>query len=108
MSFRHHIFVCMNVRPADDPRGCCSAKGSEKLRDYFKAEIKRHGLSGTVRANQAGCLDACAYGPSVVIYPEGVWYTVKTEEDAREILDCHIGRGEIVTRLLMKHSPGKA
>jgi (2Fe-2S) ferredoxin len=98
----------MNVRPADDPRGCCSAKGSEKLRDYFKAEIKRRGLSGTVRANQAGCLDACAFGPSVVIYPDGVWYTVKTEEDAKEVLDRHIVQGEIVTRLLMKRFPGRA
>jgi (2Fe-2S) ferredoxin len=102
--FKHHIFVCTNVRSAEDTRGCCSAKGSEGLRDYFKAEIKKRGLKGTVRANQAGCLDACAFGPSVLVYPEGVWYTVKTEADAREILDRHIEKGEVVTRLLMKFS----
>ncbi|HET6370775.1 MAG TPA: (2Fe-2S) ferredoxin domain-containing protein [Nitrospiria bacterium] len=105
--FKHHIFVCTNVRSADDARGCCSAKGSEGLRDYFKAEIKKRGLKGMVRANQAGCLDACAFGPSVVVYPEGVWYTVRTEADAREILDCHIEKGEVVARLLMKYSKGK-
>lgn len=68
----------------------------------MKAEIKKRGWKGMVRANQAGCLDACAYGPSVVIYPEGVWYTVKNETDAQEILDRHIGKNEVVTRLLMK------
>ena len=27
MRFRHHVFVCENVRPPDDPRGCCGAGG---------------------------------------------------------------------------------
>ena len=99
--FEHHIFVCTNVRPPGNPKGCCAEKGSEKLRDYFKTELHRLGLKGQVRANAAGCLDACEYGPSVVIYPEGVWYRVPTVEDAKEIIDRHILRGEIVDRLLM-------
>ena len=103
--FERHIFVCVNERPPDSPKGCCSAKGSVAIRERFKTELKRRGLDRRVRANQAGCLDTCEFGPSVVIYPEGIWYTVRTERDALEILDRHIGKGEIVDRLLMRGSP---
>lgn len=100
LKYEHHIFICTNRRAADDPKGCCAAKGSEEVRAAFKEEIARRGLRGTVRANQAGCLDACAIGPSVVIYPAGVWYTVRSREDVREVMERHILKGEIVERLL--------
>ncbi len=100
-NYRYHLFVCTNQRAADDPRGCCAAKGSEALRDFFKEEVAKRGLKGSVRANTAGCLNACAMGPSVVVYPEGVWYRVKTTEDAIEIIESHLTNGEIVERLRM-------
>jgi len=97
--YKHHIFICTNERSAEDPRGCCKARGSEKIREFLKDEVKRRGLKGTVRANAAGCLDHCEFGPVVVVYPEGVWYRVPSIEDAREILDSHIEGGKIVERL---------
>ena len=39
-----HIFVCTNRRPESHPRGCCAARGSEKLRDYMKARATRSAL----------------------------------------------------------------
>lgn len=102
--YQHHIFICTNQRAVDDPKGCCASKGSEEIRTAFKEEISRRGLKGKVRANQAGCLDTCAMGPSVVIYPEGVWYTVKSKEDVAELVESHIVKGEVVERLLMPRS----
>ncbi len=99
--YQHHLFICTNKRPENDPRGCCAAKGSEEIRAAFKHEIEKQGLKGRVRANQAGCLDTCAMGPSVVIYPEGVWYTVKTTSDVEEIVKQHLVGGKPVERLLM-------
>jgi (2Fe-2S) ferredoxin len=99
--FEKHIFICTNGRNPDDPRGCCSARGSEEIREFFKAELKRRGLKDKVRANAAGCLDNCASGPTVVIYPEGVWYRVPTTQDAKEILDRHVEKGEVVERLVI-------
>ena len=98
--YRKHVFVCTNQRPPDDPRGCCAAKGSVRLRNYMKDRAKKLGLED-VRINNAGCLDRCELGPSVVIYPEGVWYTARTEADLDEILARHVVGGEIVERLLM-------
>ena len=103
--FRYHIFMCINERSVDDPRGSCTAKGSARLQELFKSEVKRRGLDGQVRANKAGCLDACEHGPTVVVYPDAVWYQVKTDADVLEVMDRHIGRGEVVTRLMIPFAP---
>ena len=99
MRFRHHVFVCENERPPDDPRGSCGAKGSAAIREALKAELARRGLKKVVRANSAGCLDACADGPSIVVYPEGVWYGHVRVEDVPEIVESHLVNGVPVERL---------
>jgi (2Fe-2S) ferredoxin len=99
--FRHHVFFCTNVRPEGHPRGCCAGKGSVKLRDYAKARAKELGLKG-VRVNSAGCLDRCELGPTIVIYPEGVWYTYRSTEDIDEILQTHLVEGGRVARLMLR------
>ncbi|MGH9361430.1 MAG: (2Fe-2S) ferredoxin domain-containing protein [Thermoanaerobaculia bacterium] len=99
--YRHHIFICTNRRSPEDPRGSCNADGSEKLRARFKEEVARRGLKKTVRANGSGCLDHCEHGPTVVVYPEAVWYGRVRPEDVAEILDSHIVGGRPVERLLM-------
>ncbi|MDD5464647.1 MAG: (2Fe-2S) ferredoxin domain-containing protein [Candidatus Moranbacteria bacterium] len=100
--FQKHIFICTNERPADHPKGCCSRKGSEGVKDKFKVELKKRGLSSQVRANASGCLDACEFGPTVVIYPEGVWYSAVTENDVEEIIDKHIVGGKAIDHLKIK------
>lgn len=101
--FQKHIFVCINERPKDHPKGCCLHKGSAEIRDALKEELKKLGLSSIVRTNNAGCLDACEYGPSIVIYPEGVWYGGVQKEDVAEIIHEHIVGGRVVERLLIKN-----
>jgi (2Fe-2S) ferredoxin len=96
--YQAHVFCCTNVRPDGHPRGCCSAGGSEKLRNYMKVRAKELGLEAT-RINSAGCLDRCELGPVMVIYPEGVWYGYKTTEDLDEILQTHLIEGGRVKRL---------
>ena len=98
--YHTHVFCCTNERPAGHPRGCCKGKGSERLRNYMKARAKELGLKD-VRINASGCLDRCELGPSVVVYPEGVWYSVRTPEDVDEILRVHVIGGGRVERLMM-------
>ncbi|HTR50852.1 MAG TPA: (2Fe-2S) ferredoxin domain-containing protein [Kofleriaceae bacterium] len=99
------MFVCVNERPPDDPRGSCHAKGGAAVRDRLKAELKARGLAKTIRANNAGCLDQCARGVSVVVYPEQVWYGGVTVDDVVEIVEKHLIGGEVVERLLMPDQP---
>jgi (2Fe-2S) ferredoxin len=100
MSFyKHHVFFCCNQR--DDGRPSCNDHGSQAVRDYAKAKIKKLGLSGKgkVRINQAGCLDRCEEGPVLVVYPEETWYTFVDESDIDEIIQKHLIGGEVVERL---------
>jgi (2Fe-2S) ferredoxin len=100
--YKRHIFVCTNRRPADNPKGCCALKGSEAVLERFKQELHQRGLKGQMRANAAGCLDACALGTSVVVYPEGVWYGGVQVDDVVEIIDSHLLGDRPVERLRMK------
>jgi (2Fe-2S) ferredoxin len=98
--FLTHVFCCTNERPAGHERGCCAEKGSERLRNYMKRRAKEMGLRN-VRINDAGCLDRCELGPCIVMYPEGVWYSPKTEADIDEILCVHLQRSGRVRRLML-------
>jgi (2Fe-2S) ferredoxin len=95
-----HIFVCCNRRQDGHRRGSCAAKGSEALRDYMKARAKELELQ-RVRVNMAGCLDRCELGPCVVIYPEGIWYRVRSREDVDAVLTRHVQNGGRVPELYL-------
>ena len=87
-----HLFACVNRRPDGHSRGSCAARGSERLRDYMKARAKEMGLK-RLRVNTAGCLDRCETGPSVVIYPEGIWYRIDSTADVDAVLEQHVRDG---------------
>jgi (2Fe-2S) ferredoxin len=95
-----HVFVCCNRRAEGHKRGSCAARGAEALKDYMKARAKELGL-GAIRVNQAACLDRCEFGPTLVIYPEGVWYRPETPADVDEILATHLQAGGRVPRLML-------
>lgn len=90
MRYNRHVFVCTNQRPEGHPRGCCRDKGSESIRDRLKEELKRRGLLGKIRPNNSGCLDACEFGPSIVVYPDNIWYGGVTIDDVEEIVEKHL------------------
>jgi (2Fe-2S) ferredoxin len=103
-SFQRHVFVCVNERPPG-PKPCCKARGGVEVRDELKAELARRGLSRLVRANNSGCLDQCAQGVVMVLYPEQVWYGGVTVADIPEIVEQHLIGGRIVKRLLLPDQP---
>ncbi|MGH9803359.1 MAG: (2Fe-2S) ferredoxin domain-containing protein, partial [Blastocatellia bacterium] len=99
--FEQHIFVCTNQRPLENPRGCCDQQGLGSLQLVFKQELSARGLKASVRANRAGCMNQCEHGPTVVVYPEAVWYGGVTAEDVPEIIESHIVNRVPVARLML-------
>ena len=100
--FDRHVFVCTNRRDPDNPKGSCALKGGEEVREAFKRLLHDRGLKGRIRANAAGCLDQCARGVTVVVYPEQVWYGGVRADDVPEIVEQHLVGGVPVERLRMK------
>ena len=102
MAFKKHIFICINKRPPETPKGCCGDNGTA-VRIAFVQELAKHGLKNKVRANKSGCLDLCSLGPSVVIYPAGIWYKGVKSEDVPEIVKTSIIGDNIVSRLQLSN-----
>ncbi|MEG0090399.1 MAG: NADH-quinone oxidoreductase subunit NuoF [Oscillospiraceae bacterium] len=90
--FRSHIMVCGGTG--------CTSSGSGKIIEAFNKEIAAVGLNEEVKVIQTGCFGLCALGPIVVIYPEGSFYSMVKVEDVKEIVDEHLLKGRVVTRLL--------
>jgi (2Fe-2S) ferredoxin len=63
--------------------------------------------AGGVRVNQAGCLDRCAGGPVLVVYPEAVWYTYVDHKDIDDIIHTHLQQGQVVERLRLDNDVGR-
>lgn len=68
----------------------------------LKQAMRDRGLREEVAVTKSGCLGQCGVGPAMIVYPEGVWYSVPTFEDAMEILDSHLEKGEVVERLVIR------
>jgi (2Fe-2S) ferredoxin len=100
--FDKHIFVCENKRTDEHPKGCCYNKGGAGLKEQLKVRLKELGLSTSIRANTSGCLDACEFGPVMVIYPEQTWYRVESPTDLEEIIESDLMNNRIVNRLTIK------
>lgn len=97
--YRYHVFFCTNLR--EDGTACCQRFNAQAMRDYAKQRTKALGIAGhgKVRINTAGCLDRCAEGPVVVVYPDEVWYSYLDQEDIDEIINEHLVNGRVVERL---------
>ena len=99
--YKHHIFVCQNERLPGHKFGCCRSQGSEAIVKYMKARCRE--LFGfEICVSKSGCLGQCNMGPAVVIYPDNIWYTLKTVEDAERVIQEHIVRHKPVESLIMK------
>ncbi|MBQ5313321.1 MAG: NADH-quinone oxidoreductase subunit NuoF [Oscillospiraceae bacterium] len=90
--FRSHIMVCGGTG--------CTSSGSKKIIEAFNKEVAAAGLSEEVKVIQTGCFGLCALGPIVVVYPEGIFYSMVEEKDVKEIVEEHLVKGRPVTRLI--------
>ena len=94
--FRSHILVCGGTG--------CTSNNSIKIYEALVHRIYKEGLEKEVHVTQTGCFGLCALGPIMIVYPEGAFYSQVKVEDVDEIVDEHIIKGRIVTRLLYKET----
>lgn len=97
MHFEKHVFICANDK--DTPKKCCGSGHGMELVDAFRASYAAQGGTAKIRVQKSGCLDFCGKGPTMVVYPEGVFYGNVQVEDVEEITKSHLIEDEIVTRL---------
>ncbi|MEO7400151.1 MAG: (2Fe-2S) ferredoxin domain-containing protein [Polaromonas sp.] len=105
--YERHVFFCLNQRANGE--ACCADHHAQQAFDRCKSQVKSAGLAGPgqVRVNKAGCLDRCAAGPVLVVYPEAVWYSYVDNSDIDEIVESHLKNGQVVERLLVPAHLGR-
>src|SRR5437868_12654128 len=98
---KRYLFVCINRRAEDNPKGCCAAKDSEEVYTALKGEVAARGLAKLeARVCTSSCLDQCATGVTVLVEPDHFFYGRVTAADVPEIVDGLIN-GEPVKRLVI-------
>tara|TARA_Y100001934_G_C11673173_1_gene459851 strand:+ start:151 stop:390 length:240 start_codon:yes stop_codon:yes gene_type:complete len=75
-------------------------RGSLDLMRELKQRV-RAGSDLNLRVQKSGCLDFCEQGPTCVVYPEGVWYSLK-DEAALEAVFQHLVSGTIDEQATLK------
>ena len=94
--YRSTVLVCGGT-------GCTSSH-SDKIIDKLNEELKAKDLDKEVNVIRTGCFGLCALGPIMVVYPEGSFYSMVKVEDIPEIVEEHLLKGRIVTRLLYQET----
>jgi (2Fe-2S) ferredoxin len=101
MVYDIHIFICTNQRTNSEKRSCGETHGLELVAE-FKKQLKSLNVGLKTRANRSGCLGICDFGPTIAVYPEGIFYVNVQKEDVSEIINSHILNKTPVERLLLK------
>jgi sirohydrochlorin cobaltochelatase len=89
---KKHVLVCVN---AD-----CADRGSHTVLDTFRRKLKAVGRARDIKVTRTSCMGRCGEGPTVAIYPDGVWYRGVRASDAVEIVDEHLLNDRLVSRLV--------
>ena len=98
---KRYLFVCINRRAEDNPKGCCAAKDSEEVYRTLKTEIAARGLAKLeARVCTSSCLDQCETGVTVLVEPDHFFYGRVTTADVLEIVD-ELVKGRPVKRLVV-------
>jgi (2Fe-2S) ferredoxin len=98
---RRYLFVCINRRADDHPKGSCTARGSEEVYKALKAELAARGLAQLEgRVCTSSCLDQCATGVTILVEPDHFFYGRVTVADVPEIVDG-IASGQRIERLVL-------
>lgn len=94
MAQSSHILICRGT--------ACVSSESIEVQKEFEEQIKNRGLEDQVRVVHTGCFGFCARGPVIVVLPQSTLYCEVRVEDAGEIIESHVLKGQIVERLLYK------
>lgn len=90
--FRSHVLVCGGTG--------CTSSNSEAIMTELNENLAKNQLDNEVKVVQTGCFGLCEEGPIMVIYPEGTMYCRVDVKDVPEIVEEHLLKGRLVTRLL--------
>ena len=98
---RRHVFLCTGP-------SCCTPEEGQRAWEALKGQIKEHQLGEGPNAcyrTKVGCLRICCHGPTMVVYPEGTWYSGMTAERIPRFVQEHLVEGRPVEEWVFARGP---
>ena len=100
--YKYHVFFCSS----QDKNGYkyYAQPNAIEMYSYMEKRSEELGLltSRKVKVNKTGDLSRSETGTSIVIYPEGIWYSFTDQNDIDEIIEGHLIQGNKVERLMIE------
>jgi len=100
-SYRRHVLLCTGPT-------CCTPEVGLEAWEVLKKQLKDNGLGSGDRAcyrTKVGCLRICCHGPTLLVYPEGTWYSGMTAERIPQFVRQHLVEGLPVAEWVFAHNP---
>ena len=91
-AMRKHVLVCGNVD--------CASRGSIALIAGLRRALRRIGRDREIKVTKTSCMGRCGEGPTVAVYPDGVWYRGVSPADGNELVSQHLVQDRLVARLI--------
>jgi len=82
--------------------GGCIASGSLMVKAAIQKELEEHGIQDKVLLVETGCLGPCSRGPVIVTAKDKIFYQGVSPDDAKDIVEKHLIKGEILEHLCWK------
>jgi (2Fe-2S) ferredoxin len=99
--YARHVFLCTGPR-------CCTPEAGMAAWEVLKQQIKEKGLAsgpGACYRTKVGCLRICCHGPTMVVYPEGTWYSGMTADRIPLFVQQHLVEGRPITEWIFANNP---
>ena len=85
---KYRLLVCSGA-------GCVSS-GCHAVRDALVKALADTGLTDQVIVHETGCIGTCDLGPTLVVDPDGIFYTRLKPEDMAKIVTQHLVNGRVL------------
>jgi len=85
-SYHRHVLLCTGP-------DCCTPEVGLAAWESLKQQIKEHNLGSGPNScyrTKVGCLRICCHGPTMLVYPEGTWYSGMTAERIPHFVQKHL------------------
>lgn len=96
LTVRAYVHICTGTN--------CASSGSKQIVKKFEEELKAKGLDQEIKVEETECQKLCKFGPTVTINPEGTVYVGVTPKDVLEIIEEHLIKGNVISRLERKEA----
>jgi (2Fe-2S) ferredoxin len=100
-SYRRHVLLCTGPN-------CCTPEVGLAAWEALKGGIREHNLGAGENAcyrTKVGCLRICCHGPTMLVYPEGTWYSGMTADRIPAFVQQHLVEGRPVEEWVFARNP---